>query len=51
MKKVYFIGSGYEVVKMIWVKAQTNGDAFKKAEEWYKTENQTFAYMGLEIGR
>ena len=49
MKKVHFIGNGYESVRFINVEAETNGEAFRKAEEWYKTTNQTFAYIELEI--
>ena len=49
MKRVHFIGSGYESVKFICVEAETNGEAFKKAEEWYKTTGQTFKYLEMEI--
>lgn len=50
MKKVHFIGNGYESVKFIMVDAKTNDEAFKKAENWYKTTGQTFSYMAMEIG-
>lgn len=49
MKKVYFIGHGYEVVMTVYVEAETNGKAFNKAEEWYKKTEQKFDYMGMEI--
>ena len=48
--RVYFIGHGYESVKFIVVEAETNGEAFRKAEEWYKATGQTFDYVILEIG-
>lgn len=51
MKKVYFLGHGYECVKFIIVKAETNGEALEKAEEWYKTTEQTFEYMEMEVDR
>lgn len=50
MKRVYFIGHGYESVRFICVEVETNAEAFQKAEEWYKTTNQTFDYVELEIG-
>lgn len=51
MKKVYFIGFGYEVVAFRLFDENTpNGEAFAKAEEWYKATGQTFYYMALEIG-
>ena len=49
MKKVHFLGLGYESVKFIVVEAETNGEAFAKAEEWYKTTNQNFTYIAMEI--
>lgn len=49
MKKVHFIGHGYESVKFIMVEADTNKEAFAKAEEWYKTTGQTFEYVEMEI--
>ncbi len=51
MKKIYFLGHGYEVVKFIFVEAETNGEAFDKAEEWYKSTGQTFDYMEMEVAR
>ena len=49
MRRVHFIGHGYESVKFIQVEAETNREAFEKAEEWYKASGQTFDYMELEI--
>ena len=49
MKRVHFIGHGYESVKFVFVDAETNGEAFAKAEEWYKTTGQTFNYVEMEI--
>ena len=49
MKRVHFIGSGYESVKFIYVEAETNGEAFEKAKEWYKATGQTFDYLEMEI--
>ena len=51
MKRVYFIGHGYECVKFIMVEAETNLEALTKAEAWYKTTGQTFDYMELEVDR
>lgn len=51
MKKVYFIGSGYECIKFVIVEAETNGEAFRKAEEWYKSTDQTFNYLDMEVDR
>lgn len=51
MKKVYFLGHGYEVVKFVFVEAETNGEALDKAEEWYKSTGQTFDYVELEVAR
>ena len=48
MKRVHFIGHGYESVKFIIVEAETYAEAFAKAEEWYKATGQTFDYMALE---
>lgn len=49
-KRVHFIGSGYESIRFIVVDEQTpNSEAFKIAEEWYKTTGQTFDYMEMEI--
>lgn len=49
MKRVFFIGHGYECVKFIIVEAETNAEAFAKAEAWYKTTGQTFDYVHLEV--
>lgn len=42
--KVEFLGSGYEVVKFVFVEAQTMSEAFAKAETMY-----TGPYCGMEI--
>ena len=46
---VEFIGSGEEVVKQIKVDASSYAEAFRKAEEWYKTTEQKFYYYCMEI--
>ena len=51
MKRVHFIGSGYESVKFVIVEAETNGEAIRKAKEWYKTTGQTFEYLEMEVDR
>lgn len=51
MKRVHFIGSGYESVKFVYVEAESNGEAFRKAEEWYKSTGQTFNYLEMEVDR
>lgn len=50
MKRVHFIGHGYESIKFIMVDDEiSNVEAFSKAEEWYKTTGQTFDYVEMEI--
>ena len=51
MKKVYFIGSGYECIKFIFVEADTDGDALEKALEWYEATGQNFHYMELDVAK
>lgn len=46
---VEFIGGGEEVVKSLKVNASSFAEAFKKAEEWYRTTAQKFYYYGMEI--
>lgn len=49
-KRVHFIGSGYESIRFIIVDEETpNDEAFRIAEEWYKSTNQAFAYCEMEI--
>lgn len=48
MKRVHFIGSGYESVKWVYVNAETTGEAIDKALQWYKDTNQTFSYVEME---
>lgn len=50
-KKVFFIGSGYEAVKTIIVKAETNKQAIDKAIEEYKANKWAFAYNEIEVAR
>ena len=42
LKKVHFIGSGYETVKIVFVQAETNAEAFEKAESMYDCTGQPF---------
>lgn len=50
MKRVHFIGHGYESIRFILVEEElTSAEAFAKAEEWYKKTGQTFDYVELEI--
>lgn len=51
MKKVHFIGSGYESVKWVIVEAETNGEAIDKAVEEYKRNGWTFDYNEIEVDR
>lgn len=48
-KKVFFIGSGYECVKFVFVEAETNREAFQKAMELYRESGWNFHYNELEI--
>lgn len=48
MKRVHFIGSGYESVKFVMVEAETQNEAIDKANEWYKDTKQTFPYNEIE---
>ena len=49
-KRVHFIGHGYESIRFIMVDDEmSNAEAFAKAEEWYKTTEQTFDYVDMEI--
>ncbi len=50
-KKVFFIGSGYEAVKTVIVKAETNGQAIDKAIEIYNANNWGFHYCELEVAK
>ena len=51
MKRVHFIGSGYESVRFVIVDAETNMDAINKAKEWYESTNQTFEYLEIEVDK
>lgn len=51
MKRVHFIGSGYESIKFVFVEAETNEEAFRKAKEWYKATGQMFDYLEMEISQ
>lgn len=49
-KRVHFIGSGYESIRFVIVPYETpNDEAFRIAEEWYKSTKQTFNYLEMEI--
>lgn len=48
MKRVHFIGSGYESVKSVYVDAETTGEAIDKALAWYNNTKQTFPYVEIE---
>ena len=50
-KKVYFIGSGYEAVKTIIVKAETDKQAIDKARESYNTNKWDFHYCEIEVAK
>jgi hypothetical protein len=50
MKRVHFIGNGYESIRFITVDNNiTNGEAFEIAKQWYGQTNQSFEYIGMEI--
>lgn len=49
MKRVHFIGSGYESVKSIYVDAETNGDAIDKAINEYEVNGWNFHYNEIEV--
>lgn len=51
MMKVYFIGSGYEVVKTIYVNAKTPLEAIEKAENMYISCEWTFHYCDIEVAK
>lgn len=49
--RIYYIGSGYEVVYEDRVYAGTYGEALDLAEENYKFNNWTFHYCEIEAER
>ena len=51
MKRVHFIGSGYESVKSVMVDAETPGKAIDKAVEEYKANGWNFKYNEIEVER
>lgn len=49
MKKVYFIGNGYECVKCVYVEAKTNGEAVGRAIDFYEKNGWTFKYCAIQV--
>lgn len=46
--KVYFINGNYEVVKFVFVQADSITEATEKAKKWYREEGKTFKYWAIE---
>lgn len=51
MKRVFFIGSGYECVKSVYVEADTPAQAIKAAEKLYKDNGWSFHYNEIEVDK
>lgn len=51
MKRVHFIGSGYESVKWIYVDARTAGEAVQKAVQAYEDNGWDFQYCEIEADK
>lgn len=51
MKRVHFIGSGYESIQFVFVDAETNSEAISKAIEEYKRNGWSFRYCEIEVDR
>ena len=49
LRKVEFIGSGYEVVGSVMVDTPTMAEAYEVAEKWYRETGQDFHYCEMEI--
>lgn len=49
MKRVHFIGSGYESIRFVMVKAKTDGEAIEKALKEYARRCWDFEYCELEV--
>ena len=49
LRRVDFIGSGYECVRFVMVDTDTMAEAIEAAEKWYKETGQDFHYCELEI--
>ena len=49
MKRVHFIGSGYESIKWVEVDAETAGEAVEKAVQAYKDNGWDFPYCEIEV--
>lgn len=49
VRKVEFIGSGYEVVGWVFVDTEYAHLAFDAAEKWYEETGQSFPYCDIEI--
>lgn len=50
-KKVYFIGSGYEVVKQVIVEATDNKSALKEAMKMYHNHKWNFDFCEIEVSK
>lgn len=51
MKRVHFIGSGYESVKWVYVDAKTAGEAIDKAKALYDQNGWDFQYLEMEVDK
>ncbi len=51
MKRVHFIGSGYESIKFVTVDAATPAEAIEKALELYKANGWSFKYNEIEVDK
>lgn len=51
MKRVHFIGNGYESVAFVLVEAETNREAIDKAIEMYHRNEWAFHYCEIEVDR
>ena len=51
MKRVFFIGSGYECVKFVYVEADTPAQAIRAAENLYKDNGWNFPYNEIEVDK
>lgn len=50
-KKVHFIGSGYQSIKWVIVKAETAGEAIREAKKVYDKNGWDFEYCEIEVDR
>lgn len=51
MKRVHFIGSGYESIKWVYVDAETAGEAVEKAVQEYEDNGWDFPYNEIEVDK